>query len=73
MFHMVHLIRPDTLTTTPNQLQLMLSITACGNIQNTTLTICMYVHCTLSGGTLSEDAQIAAVLPASIMVEFQAA
>ncbi len=44
MFHMVHLIRPETLTTTPNQLQLALSITACGSIQNTTLTICVNVH-----------------------------
>ena len=41
VFHMVHLIRPETLTITPNQLQLTLSITACGSIQNTTLTICM--------------------------------
>ena len=41
MFHMVHLIRPEMLTITPNQPQLTLSITACGSIQNTTLTICM--------------------------------
>ena len=41
VFHMVHLIRPEMLTSTPNQPQLTLSITACGSIQNTTLTICM--------------------------------
>ena len=65
MFHMVHRIRPETLTTTPNQLQLTLSITACGSIQNTTLTSCITIR-------LSKRPHIAAALPASVVEDTQA-